>query len=98
MKSKLDAKKSVRGGLDAPRLSTCADTIAWIRELALSIRLTAPEDDASIAELKQYTWNSAICLAIVEISDRLLKEEFSNGGKSHRLRLQRSSKSDGLPS
>jgi hypothetical protein len=88
MKPKLDLKKLVDGGLDTPGLANSADTIAWIRELALSISLSPPPDDASVAEFKQYAWNHAMCQAIVEISDRLLNDESAGRDKRSRFLLQ----------
>ena len=87
MKSKLDIKKLVEGGHDSARLSTSADTIAWIRELALSIDLPPPGDDASVAEFKQYAWNHAMCQAIVEISDRLLADDSSDRSRRNRFQI-----------
>ena len=87
MKSKLDIKKLVEEGHDARSLSTSADTIAWIRELALSIHLPPPGDDASAAEFKQYAWNHAMCQAIVEISDRLLEGDSSDRGRRGRFQV-----------
>jgi len=75
MKPKLELKNSNFGFPPAKKLTVTADSIAWIRELASSICLIPPEDDASSAEFKQYAWNSAICLAIVEIADNLLSGE-----------------------
>lgn len=64
------------------RLNISPDVIAWIRELAGSICLKEPEEVASKAERSQYTWNAAICLAIIEIADQILSGDCS--GKDSR--------------
>lgn len=74
MVTKLHSKHPLRVLSGAPRLSVTADKIAWIRDLASSVRLSPPADDASPAALKQYAWNAAIFQAIAKIAERLLTE------------------------
>jgi hypothetical protein len=81
MKLKLHMVKADLLSPDAPKLTVTAETIAWIRELATSVSLTPPDPNAEQAEFVQYTWNTAICMAIVEISDRLLNGECPRRGE-----------------
>ena len=49
-----------------------AEILRSIRQLIASISLESPNEQSTPAELKQYAWNSVICMAVEELCDELL--------------------------